>query len=818
MSTGVAWAVTGPGSIDRNGLYTAPPVGSAVNIPQTVTIQATSQADSTVSASVPLQLRYPGPVLTSASPNNFKTGNFVLKVTGTGFQPGAIAVIFTSTGLTQYPATYVDQGNITVTGSISYNGNTLLEVMNPNSMFSNTLALTITNSGGSNSLTVSPASASVPAGTSQTFSATLNSAPVAVSWSVQGGASFGTITAAGVYTAPAQIPNPPTATVVATGANNTTASATVSIISNQPPTITNASPNPLPLGVASFTITGTGFAAGSQVTIGGALASSTLSNGNLLVQGYSGLGPTTAVIVKNGQISSAPFNVNVGVANPLVSASAARRFLEQAAFGPTPADASHVQQVGFNGWLGEQFALPGVSNYQGLGSQSSFSTRFMTNSVMNPDQLRQKVAFALSQIFVTSINKNIWTSITGPFEEMLLADAFTNYRKILNDVTLFPAMGQFLDMANNGKANAQGTILPNENYAREVLQLFSIGTYMLNQDGTQQLDVSSHPIPTYTQPTITEFARVFTGWTYAPVPPATTVVWNSYINNTTSPMVPYQAQHDVGAKTLLQASMPPAKLSLQPGQSAAQDLSDALDNIYYHPNVAPFFCKQLIQHLVKSNPSPAYIASVAAVFNNNGSNVRGDMKAVITAILTNPEARANDSGGMDGSTDGHLQEPALYLAGIIRAFGGTVNDQNYFAFDLQNMAQDVFNAPSVFNYYSPGYRVPGVGILGPEFQIFNAATSIYRYNVAAGLFGAYNNAVQTSGPGMTVDFTPYVSLSNAPATLVNALDLALTHGTMPAGLKTIITNGVTAESGGSVARVETGVYLILASAYYNVWH
>jgi uncharacterized protein (DUF1800 family) len=393
---------------------------------------------------------------------------------------------------------------------------------------------------------------------------------------------------------------------------------------------------------------------------------------------------------------------------------------------------------------------------------------------------------------------------------MLMADAFTNYRKILGDVTLSAAMGHFLDMANNGKANAAGTVLPNENFAREVLQLFSIGTWQLNVDGTQMLDATNSRIATYNQKTISEFARVFTGWTYLPSVAGAPVTWGAYINPA-GPLQPYSAQHDGGAKTLLNGAADPAGLSIQ------ADLNFALDNIFNHPNVGPFVSRQLIQHLVTSNPSAAYVARVAAVFDNPAN--RGDMKAVISAILLDAEARQNDNGMTQISKDGHLQEPALFLAGVVRAFGGIMNDQNYFPWDLTQMSQDIYDAPSVFNYYSPGYVIPqSAGVLGPEFQIYTPYTAIYRDNLVASLFGAYSNPVMTNGPGTTMDLTPFLALANSPATLVDALDFTLTCGTMPAAMKQILVQAVTGEAGGNLKRVETGAYLILASGYYNVWH
>jgi hypothetical protein len=254
------------------------------------------------------------------------------------------------------------------------------------------------------------------------------------------------------------------------------------------------------------------------------------------------------------------------------------------------------------------------------------------------------------------------------------------------------------------------------------------------------------------------------------------------------------------------------------GVTPQEDLNNALDNVFNHPNTGPFVGKMLIQHLVKSNPSPAYISRVAAAFNNNGQGVRGDMQATIAAVLLDPEARANDNGGSDQISDGHLQEPALFIAAMIRAFGGQMTDQNYFPWDLVNLGQDLFNASSVFNYYSPGYGVPGTQLLGPEFEIHTPNSAIWRANVVRSLFSQWSDPLQTYGPGTLVDLTPFVPLAATPATLVSALDLTLTHGTMPASMKTTIINAVSAETSSPLQEVEDACYLILTSSYYNVWH
>ena len=262
-------------------------------------------------------------------------------------------------------------------------------------------------------------------------------------------------------------------------------------------------------------------------------------------------------------------------------------------------------------------------------------TRFYTNALYGPDQLRQRVAFALHQIIVVSGVDITLPSRLTPYLQVLDRNAFGNYRNLLQEITLNPAMGNYLDMAGNTSTN------PNENYAREVLQLFTIGLYQLNQDGTPVLDGSGQPIPAYDQNVVNAFARVFTGWNFATAP-ATGIV--NYID----PLVATESRHDTKAKTLLQG------VTLPPNQKAAKDLSDALDNIFQHPNVPPFISKQLIQHLVTSNPSPSYVRRVADVFTNNGSGVRGDLKAVVRAILLDPEAAANPA---PEAGKGHLRIP-----------------------------------------------------------------------------------------------------------------------------------------------------------------
>jgi uncharacterized protein (DUF1800 family) len=868
----VTWGVTaGGGTITQTGLYTAPSKLPANG----VLVSATSTANSKISAVVYVNPEGPGPTIAALSPNPLQAGNPTITITASASMPflkGASAVC-NGAGLT---TKFVSATSVTVGDWVSASTPTVTcYVSNPGTWRSNSLTVPVAGTsspppaapvvapatatvglggmqqfsasnvttwsalyggitsaglytapasmpasgtdtvtakgpGGSGSatvtllpkLTVSPATATVTLGSNQQFTASNVTA-----WS----ATAGSVTSAGLYTAPTVMTASGTDTVTATGPGGS-GSAIVTLQNYPAPVIQSLNPATLPLGSFTATVAGTGFTATSTASLGGTPLR--ITSQTAIALGVSGFTSTTGsvnLIVSNGTASSAPLVVQVGSSSSGVSAAAARRFLEQAAFGPSPSDAANVQALGFQSWLNQQFAMAQVSNYNALlnSSQGGVATQFLANAVTNPDQLRQKVAFALSQIFVTSYLTDIWNTTMIPYEQMLMADAFTNYRQIMGDVTLSPAMGQYLSMANNAMGNPAAGTLANQNYAREVMQLFTIGTGILNQDGSTQLDANNLPLPTYLQPTIAETARVFTGFTYQPA--SGPVEWNDYINPV-GPMVPYPAEHDTGSKQLLNGYAEPAGLSPQ------QDVSNALDNIFNHPNVGPFVGKILIQHLVKSNPSPAYIERVASAFANNGSGVRGDMQALIAAILLDPEARANDNGGADQPTDGHLQEPALFIAGMFRAFGGVMSNQNYFGWDLVNMNQDIYNPPSVFNYYAPSFVPPGSTLLGPEFQIFTPDVALWRANMVAGLFFSYSNPVLGYGPGTTIDLTPYLAQASNPATLVAALDLTLTHGDMPAPMKQAIVTAVTDDTAGNLSRVETGAWLILTSSYYNVWH
>jgi uncharacterized protein (DUF1800 family) len=525
------------------------------------------------------------------------------------------------------------------------------------------------------------------------------------------------------------------------------------------------------------------------------------------------------------------------VSAPSVSAADAARLLEQATFGVTASDVAHVQSVGIDAYLSEQLAYP-ATQYTGYsytphtapagcigdGSNppdaSSLCARdeyspfqvqrdFFTHALKNPDQLRQRVAFALSQIMVVSSVEIYEAYGLADYQNILLRDALGNYRTLLQDVTLSPTMGHYLDMANSDETNPQNGTVPNQNYAREVLQLFSIGLIELNPDGTPQLDTSGAPIPTFESATIEGLASVFTGWTYPPLSGATSQ-WANPINFDGT-MVAFPDHHQAGTKVLLNGYTVPAN------QTPAQDLQNALDNIFNHPNVGPFISKQLIQHLVTSNPSPAYVARIAAVFANNGQGVRGDLSAVVRAILTDTDARGDEPAT---NLFGHLREPALFITSTLRSLGGT-SDGVLPRSASSAMGQPMFSPETVFNFYPPSYQVPGTQTLAPEFGIENAATALARANFINTVImqgGAAADPTVSGSTGTTINLTPLAGAANSSA-LIAQLNQTLMHGSLSSAANNIIltaVNSVAANSTNPLAAAQAASYLILTSAQYQV--
>ena len=498
---------------------------------------------------------------------------------------------------------------------------------------------------------------------------------------------------------------------------------------------------------------------------------------------------------------------------------AAARLLDQATFGPTQSDIAHVQSVGLSGFLTEQFALPQTTladipnpypTQCANAPAPCLESEVWQTALTAPDQLRQRVAFSLTELFVVSTQSENALSMP-PFWNALAKDSFGNWRTLMEDMTLSPAMGLYLNTIQSNKP-AAGQIA-NENFGREMLQLFSTGIVMLNQDGTPQMDAGGNPIPVYTEAQVEAFARAYTGWTYAVAGGASPPKFPNNTPDYDDRMAPVEANHDLSSKTLLQGTV------LSAGGSARQDLKGALDNIFQHPNLPPFVAKQLIQHLVTSTPSPAYVARVAAVFTDNGKGVRGDMKSVLTAIFTDTEARAGDTNStFDG---GHLREPMLYLTGTMRGLGyasSNTDATNLYAYEsLSNytsaLGEVPFRSPSVFNFYPPEYVIPGTQLNAPEFSLENTASVNLRLTLANSL-----SSGKLSGFSTDLSATSALGvLAKTPGDLADALGVLFLHGEMPAAMRSQIVSTVTAIAD-RPTRARVAVYLVLSSSLYKVMH
>ncbi len=517
----------------------------------------------------------------------------------------------------------------------------------------------------------------------------------------------------------------------------------------------------------------------------------------------------------------------------------AQRLAEQASFGPTPTLVTQIQAQG-SGWIDAQLATPStgyapmaaiVDNnatycatspdadcFRDYFSAFPVQLQFFRNAVSGPDQLRQRVALAWSQIFVVSQVQATARPAYAMrnYQQMLLDDAFVNFRQLLNDVTLSPAMGSYLNMADNSKANPAKGFSPNENYAREVLQLFSIGPNTLNADGSLVLSAGL-PVPAYTQDTIEGFASLFTGWTYPAASGGATTATSYNPPWYAGAMIPVESQHDTTQKLLLGGFTTPG------GQSAEADLKLGLDNIFNHPNVGPFIGKQLIQFLVTSNPSPAYVARITAVFNNDGTGVRGNMAAVIKAILMDPEARGASATSL---TFGKVREPVVDVTAMLRALGA-VTDGEYPNYVTSNLGEPLFNALTVFSFYPPNYPLDGsTTLVAPQFSLVTTATAIARLNVVNSLVYAANGVVAKPDPtvtgavGTTVSSAAWTPLAANPAALVQQLSSDLTHATMSGSETGTILTAVqalpTTDVNLAQDRTHAALYLVLASPRYQV--
>ncbi len=469
------------------------------------------------------------------------------------------------------------------------------------------------------------------------------------------------------------------------------------------------------------------------------------------------------------------------------TAEDAARFLLQATYGPRQGEVEALQQKGFTRWLDEQMALPMTSHlaaYDQLLAAGEEETpglvreSFFSQAVHGSDQLRQRVTFALTELVVISDrDADVWNFPEGmaSYLDLLARHAFGNFRELLEAVTLAPSMGVYLDMAGSSKTIPENGINPNENYAREILQLFSIGLYELHPDGTLRLDTDNQPIPTYDQEGVKAFARAFTGWTFGGQNQNVPQRFFRPQRNYRIPMEPWALYHDTGAKELLGNAVLPA------GQGAQADLEQAHDVIYQHPNAGPFLCRFLIQRLVASNPSPAYVYRCGQAFANNGAGVRGDLKAVLRAILLDYEARAAQIAARPDA--GHLREPVVRLAGLLRALDAEPRNGRWRFFAQLDRAglstaQTPLRAPTVFNFFEPTFALPGeiaqAGLVSPEFQIATETTVVGTSNLFLTVLGGAGR----NGP-LVFDLRPFQppQVANDEA-LLDRIDLLFFAGAM----------------------------------------
>jgi uncharacterized protein (DUF1800 family) len=546
---------------------------------------------------------------------------------------------------------------------------------------------------------------------------------------------------------------------------------------------------------------------------------------------HAGIALTTALLAAcGGGGESSPTNGGPVAGAPpagapptaaLPTEKEAQKFTAQAMLSPQPADVASIQQNGFNAWIDAQFAIPqSKSRWQWLvdagfnvianqNSQVGFDQVVWMKLLTSPDELRQRMTLALSQIIVIGIDGlpiQFRQFAAANYFDILEENAFGNYRTLLEKITASPAMGSYLTYRGNQKADASGRV-PDENYARELLQLFTIGLYELNLDGTLKL-VNGKPDETYGQDDISNLARVFTGWDYA-----------NNVNTTADrnalPMALTASRHSPEAKVFLGKTIPA-------GTDGVTSLKMALDHIFAHPNVAPFVGKQLIQKFVSSNPSPAYVQRIAKVFNDNGSGIKGDLKAVLKAILTDVEATTASTS----ATSGKLKEPLLRFIQWAKAFGATTNaaapvDQwkiGNLSDPASKLGQSPGRSPSVFNFFRPGYVPPAsqfatLNLTAPEFQITHESSVV-----------GYLNFMQSSiinGVGdVKPNYTPWLSKTTNTTALVAELNTLLAAGALSATTQSSIATAVASLANVTDAdktkRVQAAIFLVMASPEYLV--
>jgi uncharacterized protein (DUF1800 family) len=496
-----------------------------------------------------------------------------------------------------------------------------------------------------------------------------------------------------------------------------------------------------------------------------------------------------------------------------------------------------VASIGPAAWIAQQFNTGSIDTHwdytvvrRGAPGCTTCNSQYINavmesfwlQAVRGQDQLRQRTVLALSEIFVVSTVNSVIEG-TEPahasYLDMLSRNAFGNYRQLLEQVATHPAMGHYLSHFKNEREDAATGRIPDENFAREVMQLFTIGLWQLNADGTRRRDGSGNFIPTYNQNDVSGLARVFTGWSWNG-PDKSRGRWDGEVpaypapRNWREQMQNYPDFHSRSEKRFLGVTVPA-------NTSGEESLRIALDTLFNHPNTGPFIGRQLIQRMVTSNPSPAYIGRVAAAFANNGNGVRGDMRAVLRAVLLDPEAR--DPNVVNQANWGKLREPMVRFGTWMRAFNARVAQDRYAIWNLEDsvssLGQNPLRSPSVFNWFRPDYAPPGEvmsrGLVAPEFQITHETTVTGYANFVTGTVAQGFNAVP--GAAVTPNYAPEIALAGNPAALIERLNLLLMSGRMTPSTQQIILGAVNAIPASQTnTRVHTAIALTMISPEFIV--
>jgi uncharacterized protein (DUF1800 family) len=854
------------GTIDSNGLYTAPAI---VPVPNTVAITSTTaKFPNDPPGAVAIGVLNPIPALKSVTPTGFSEGTTTVKVNGSQFVYGA-QILWNGAAV---PTTFISSTQLVASIAAPNPGSFPLAVSNPNPGSVTTAPISVKVGPGQVILTLQTYNGS-DVRVSNSLNIGLNvmgtdnpAVSLFVNGITGGNAQIGTAVSnpdgSITYTAPAVVPSPNVVQLTVVSVDNPTVSTNQNIsVMNPIPILSSATPASFNVGPASVVVQGQSFISGAQVLMNGSAVPTTFNSGSQLTASLTISEPGTLDLqVLNPSPGPATSNdlieeVAGGAPVLLVTPEDAVRFLDQATFGATDGDVHHLSQIGYQTWLNEQFNIPQTKRepqveqalilnnptcaasdlkcntalfLQNNQNEIYVENAFWQQALAGNDELRQRVQYALSEQFVISGTTPAVENMPrgeAAYYDMLGADAFGNFRQLLQDVTLSPMMGQFLAMLQNDKGDANTD--PDENYAREVMQLFTIGLYQLNDDGTQKLDSAGNPIPTYSNNDVMGLAKVFTGFSWNVPGNTSDTAWSNcciYVGagygEDLLPMQAYASHHSTEEKNFLGVTI---AASGSPDPNG--DLNLALDTLFNHPNLPAFFSRQLIQHLVTSNPSPAYVGRVSAVFKDNGQGVRGDMKAVISAILLDPEARDTATDAANPQS-GKVREALIRYTNWARAFTAQSRTGSYYLGSTEDpiwgLGQMPMRSATVFNWFAPGYVPPGTsiaqaGLVAPEMQMTNVTTVVGYLNYMQSAIGSGAK----NGSDLFSSYGAELSLANTPDQLVARVNLLLMAGQMDSTLQSQILGAVSAipiPSGDQNAinaalavRVQTAVYLTIAS-------